>query len=216
MMSHRLIRVAARGSASRLAYGCVLGALATCVCAATPTVAPVTNYRIDPLETRASFEVRFLGLVPIRGEFRNTTGSLNYDRESRQGRIDVFIDATTVETSTAGALASARGPGFFNVEKFPSIDFRSSRFVFEESKLKSVEGMLNMVGLSQPVTLAVTDSHCEASTTREAAHCHADGEMVIRRSDFGMNGWSHSLSDHVRIRVAIVAREAAPAATATP
>ena len=87
------------------------------------------TYRLDPKESMASFEVKFLGLFPIRGEFRRTTGMLIYDAALHQGHIEVFIDTTTLEASTEKAQSSARGPDFFDVEKHPSIDFKSTRFV---------------------------------------------------------------------------------------
>ena len=171
-------------------------------------VADATQYRIDPAETTAGFEVHLLGLFPIRGDFKRTTGMLVYDAQSKQGNIDVFIDSTTVDANTAHARTSVRGPDFFNVEKFPSIDFRSSRFVFESDKLKMVEGMLTLTGVSQPVTLEIMRSHCEAASPMELAVCRADAKLVVQRSAFGMNAWSHMLSDTVTIRVGIVARDA--------
>ena len=77
------------------------------------------TYRIDPRDTTAHFEVRFLGVFPIRGEFRRTTGTLIYDAASRQGSIEVFIDTTTLEASTTGAQESARGPHFSTSTNVP-------------------------------------------------------------------------------------------------
>ena len=180
-------------------------------------LADATQYRIDPTATTAGFEVHLLGLFPIRGDFKHTTGTLFYDPQSKQGNIDVFIDSTTVDASTAYARTSVRGPDFFNVEKFPSIDFRSSRFVFESDKLKIVEGMLTLTGVSQPVSLEIMRSHCEAASPMEVAVCRADAKLVVQRSAFGMTAWAHALSDTVTIRVRIVARDAAlPARETAP
>lgn len=169
--------------------------------------APGTTYRIDSKATTASFDVRFLGVFPIRGEFRRTTGSLVYDTATRQGSIEVYIDATTLEASTPKAQASARGAAFFEVDKYPSIDFRSSRFVFDESRLKSIEGSLTLVGKTQPVILAVTESHCTAASDQEPAYCRAAAVLVVNRSAFGMKAWSHTVGEEVTIRIAITARQ---------
>jgi polyisoprenoid-binding protein YceI len=179
-------------------------------------VAQAANYTIDTGKTAASFEARFLGMLPVHGDFRRTTGVLVYDHETRQGSIEVRIDTTTIEAALPRVKVLARGPEFFNVEKFPSIDFHSSRFVFDNARLKSVEGTLTVLGLAQPVTLIVSDSHCEAASADEVAHCHAAAELVIRRSTFGMNSWANSLSDDVTIRVAIMAHETSAAAAAIP
>ena len=170
--------------------------------------ADATQYRIDPVATTAEFEVHLLGLFPIRGDFKRTTGMLFYDPQSKQGSIDVLIDSNTVDASTAHARTSVRGPDFFNVEKYPSIEFRSSRFVFDSDKLKIIEGMLTLTGTSQPVSLDIMGSRCEAASPMEVAVCRADAKLVVQRSAFGMNAWSQMLSDTVTIRVGIVARDA--------
>jgi len=169
--------------------------------------AGAATYTIDPADTTANFDVRFLGLFPMRGKFLRTTGTLVYDRAARQGSIEVFIDATTLEADPASAQALARGADFFGVEKFPSIDFRSSRFVFDESRLKFIEGSLTLVGNTQPVVLTVTDSRCERAQEKEPASCHAAAELVITRSAFGMNAWAHTVGEEVTIRIAITGRQ---------
>lgn len=173
--------------------------------------ADAATYRIDPRDTTANFEVKFLGLLPIRGEFRRTTGTLIYDVATRQGSIDVFIDATTLEASTPSAQSSARGPQFFEVDKYPSIDFKSSRFVFDEDKLKSVEGNLTMVGKTRPVALIINDSQCVAAVEQEPARCRAVAELRVKRSTFGMTAWSHTVGEEVTIRIVITARQVAEA-----
>jgi len=184
-------------------FACALAAIAGAL--AMPLSA--ASYRIDPRDTTAEFEVRFLGVFPIRGEFRRTTGTLVYDAASRQGYIEVFIDTTTLEASTENARASARGPDFFEVDKYPSIDFKSTRFVFDESKLKAVEGSLTLVGKTRPVTLVVNSSGCTPALELAPAYCRAAAELVVKRSDFGMKAWAHTVGEEVTIRIAITARQ---------
>lgn len=191
----RRMRIADRGR--RLVSAAALAGL---LCAGVATAAPVT-YRIDPIETRASFEVHFLKLFPIRGEFRRTTGTIVHDAATRSGTVEVAIDATSVESANASAQASARGPEFFHVDKYPSIDFRSQALVYEGERLKAIEGTLTLLGVAQPVTLVVTDSQSDSG------QCRASAELIVQRSKFGMKAWSHTLGDQVLIRVEIVARE---------
>lgn len=181
---------------------------------ATGLASHAATYRIEPAETTARFEVHFLGVFPIRGDFRRTTGTLYYDPATRQGNIEVAIDATTLESSTRKAEANARGADFFNVEKFASIDFKSSRFVFEDEKLRAVEGALTLVGMTKPVVLVVNDSKCEPAKERELAYCRADATLTVKRSDFGMKAWSHTVGDEVVIRIAIMAKKAPESAAA--
>ncbi len=184
-----------------------LGTVLFC-CAFACTPVSATVYMIDARETTANFDVRFLGLIPIQGKFLRTTGTLVFDRATRQGSIEVSIDTTTLVASTARAQASARGAGFFDVEKYPAIEFKSSRFIFDESRLTFVEGSLTLVGVTQPVVLTVTDSHCDAAEEIEPARCRAAAELVVKRSSFGMKAWSHTVGEEVTIRINIRARQA--------
>ncbi len=186
---------------------CISGAALLFALALLP--AHAATYRIDPKDTTANFEVSFLGVFPIRGEFRRTTGTLVYDAASRQGSIEVFIDATTLEASTSRAQASARGPDFFEVDKYPSIDFKSSRFVFDDVRLRAVEGSLTLVGKTRPVVLNVIESACVAAVKQEPAYCRASAELMVKRSAFGMKAWSHTVGEEVTIRIVIMARQMA-------
>ena len=164
-------------------------------------------YIIDPRETTANFGVNFLGFFPIHGEFQRTTGTLNYDRATRQGNIEVVIDTTTLVASTTHAQESARGMGFFEVDKYPSIEFKSSRFVFDQNRLAFIEGNLTMVGNTRPVILNVSDSSCDSATGTEPARCHATADVVVKRSTFGMKAWARTVGEDVTIRIAIMARQ---------
>ncbi len=168
------------------------------VVAATPVRA--ANYRVDSNETLASYETRFLGVLPMRGDFRRSSGTLVYDPASRTGSIEIRIEAASMVSSTAKAESTARGRDFFNIERYPFITFRAAKFVFDDDKLRTVEGELTLVGVTRPVTLAIQQAHCEPAV------CRAEGEVVVQRSSFGMKAWSHTVSDEVTIRISLVAR----------
>ena len=164
-----------------------------------PGAAKAANYRIDPKETTAGFEVWMLGLIPVRGNFRHTTGALNFDLANQSGNIEVLIDTSSLEVNSARAAAATRGAEFFNVEKYPRMDFRSSRFIFQDSHLHAIEGMLTLRGSMQPVTLAISRASCKPAV------CRADATLIVKRSKFGMKAWSNSVGDDVTIRIALVA-----------
>jgi polyisoprenoid-binding protein YceI len=165
------------------------------------------TYFIDPNDTTANFEVQFLGVFPLRGNFQRTTGTLSYDRATKQGSIEVLIDTSTLVSNNVRAQSLARGAGFFEVDKYPSIEFRSSRFVFGDSRLQSIEGSLTLVGKTQPVVLTVNDSGCDRETENAPVICHAMAELIVRRSAFGIKAWAHTVSEEVAIQIAITARQ---------
>ena len=164
-----------------------------------------TSYRLDPKETTSSFEVWLLGIIPVRGHFKRTTGDLRFDPASKAGNIEVLIDTTTVVANSPRTSATARGENFFNVEKYPRIEFKSSRFVFQGERLHLIEGMLTLTGNTQPVTLAIQHALCKPASAPAPAVCHAEATLTVKRSAFGMKSWSHSVGDDVTINIAMVA-----------
>jgi polyisoprenoid-binding protein YceI len=175
-------------------------------------LAPVqaANYRIDSSETTASYETRFLGVLPMSGDFRRSSGTLVYDRATRSGSIEIRIDVASMVSSTAKAESTARGRDFFNVERHPVITFRAATFVFDNDKLRTVEGELTLVGVTRPVSLGISEARCEPTV------CRAVGEVVVQRSAFGMKSWSRIVSDDVTIRISLVARAEATETTTPP
>ncbi len=146
-----------------------------------------------------------LGFIPIRGHFKHTTGVLNFDSSSQTGNIEVMVDTTSLTANSARAEVAARGPSFFNVEKYPRMDFKSSRFVFDGNRLHSIEGMLTLTGAAQAVTLVVNHAACKAAVQHEPPVCRAEAALTVKRSAFGMKAWAHSVGDDVTIRIALVA-----------
>ena len=146
-----------------------------------------------------------LGFIPVRGQFKHTTGTLIYDAASQAGNIEVLIDTTSIEANSGRAEAAARGADFFNIDKYPRMDFKSSRFVFEGGRLHAVEGVLTLTGTTQPVTLTVSQAACSQATASEASVCRAEASVTVKRSAFGMKAWSRTVGDDVTIRLAIVA-----------
>ncbi|MBL8520128.1 MAG: YceI family protein [Betaproteobacteria bacterium] len=190
---------------TRSARGLVVAGLLAVACAAA-----AVEYRVDPAETRAGFEVTFLGVIPIRGEFSRVSGTLRFDDGQETGGVDIVIDAT----SLAGGGATARGKDFFHVARYPVIEFHSSRFLFEQGRLKQVEGKLTLTGQRHPVTLDMHAVTCDARMPPQPRRCRADAEVTVKRNRFGMTGWAMSVSDDVTIRIRLAAIEIAPAASA--
>lgn len=186
-----------------------------------PTITSTTSkpplFVLDAAETHSRFEVKFLGIMTVRGKFNRTTGNLYHDpaRHDAASRtsdsIHAEIDATTLDTNVINAHATnemLRGPQFFNVEKFPAITFKSSAFNWDETTLKSIDGSLTLLGVSKPVTLTVEKSGCTSATTQKRARCLAEAFVNVKRADFGMKGWAASVSNDVKLIIELVAYQA--------
>lgn len=177
----------------------------------------VPQFVLDPNETHARFEVKFLGFMTVRGKFNRTTGKLFHDPSRRDpdsralDSIHADIDATTLSTHIINAESTnemLRGPQFFHVDKFPAITFKSSVFNWDGNDLKSIDGSLTLLGTTKPVTLTVDKSGCTPADSRKRARCTAEAFVNIKRGDFGMKAWAASVSNDVKLVVELVAYQA--------
>jgi len=170
------------------------------------------RYVIDQQETRTTYETRYLGFIPVRGVFERMTGVLSYEPGKpigeREAAIHVIIDATSLKPTNfdnESKRSMLRGPQFFDVDRFPTIEFKSSRFRYDAGKLIAIDGEITLLGVARTATLKVSKSSCETALPSRPARCTASTELTVKRFDFGMKSWSATVSDDVTIAVELVA-----------
>jgi polyisoprenoid-binding protein YceI len=188
----------------------LLAVLATA--AAFPAAAEDT-YVLDPAHSRPTFEARHLGYTTQFGSFGAVNGKIRLDRAAKTAAVDVTIDAASVRTFDARLDAIVKGERFFNVEKFPTITFRSTGATFDGDRLTAVDGELTMLGVTKPVTLKLVSFACGEHPFSKKAMCGADAVATLKRSDWGMttNVPTMSPADEVTIRIPVEALKEVPA-----
>lgn len=167
--------------------------------------AHAAEYAIDPTHTYASFEIDHLGFSTQRGLFKQSSGTVEFDPEGKAGRIDITIDAASLDTGFALRDDVLRGEDWFKVKAFPSILFRSQKLVFTDGKLSAVEGMLTLLGEIRPMRLEITRFKCGLNLASRKQGCGADAQGILRRSEFGLNNGLPFIGDEVRLRIQVEA-----------
>ena len=79
-----------------------------------------------------------------------------------------------------------KADGFFDVDKFPSITYKSTSFKFDGDKVASIEGELTIKGITKPVTLTMTHFHCMPHPISKKEVCGANAVTKVKRSDFNL------------------------------
>jgi polyisoprenoid-binding protein YceI len=152
---------------------------------AAPVLAQET-YTIDPVHSQPSWEARHIGYGLQRGSFQKFTGKVALDRAQKTGTVDVVIDATSIRTFDARLDGIVKGERFFNVEKFPTITFKSTKVGFDGDRVVQVDGELTMLGVTQPVSLKMDDFHCGEQAFNKKPMCGGNAVATIKRSDWGI------------------------------
>ena len=178
--------------------GSILTFIFTCLLATTAFAAPET-YTIDNAHSGSNFEIEHLGLTMVPGRFDKTTGKITLDRAAKVGSIEAEIDTSSINTGWAARDKLLKSDDYFNVEKFPTITFRASKFRFKDDTPVAVDGELTMLGVTRPVTLELASFKCIVHPTNKREICGTVARTSIKRSDFGMTRASRSLGEEVRI-----------------
>jgi len=164
-----------------------------------------TEYVIDPTHTYASFEIDHLGFSTQRGQFNRSSGSIEFDPVQQSGRIDIRIDAASLDTGFALRDDVLRGDAWFDTQSFPDILFRSDKLIFRDDTLSAVDGTLVMRGAMRPLRLEVTRFKCGFNLANRKRGCGADAVASLKRSDFGLNNGLPFIGDEVRLRIQVEA-----------
>ena len=164
------------------------------------------TYNIDPVHSQPNFEVQHMGFSIQRGSFMKSTGKVTIDRAAKKGSIEVTIDATSIRTIDPRLDTHVKSPDFFNVEKYPTITFKSTDLVFDGDRVVEVNGELTLLGITKPVVLKVTSEHCGEHPINKRPMCGAEATAMVKRSEWGMKyGLPRAVGDDVRIVIPIEA-----------
>ena len=114
----------------------------------------MATWSIDTGHSAIHFGVRHMMFTKTRGRFSRWNGELRLDpQDLSASSVEVSIDASSIDTGDAQRDAHLRSADFLDVEKFPSLTFRSTRVEeLGEGKLK-VHGDLTIHGVARPVAL---------------------------------------------------------------
>jgi len=126
------------------------------IVSASPALAAET-YTIDKQHSEASFQIRHLGISNVRGRFGDFDGAINIDRaKPESSSVELSIKAASIDTGTPDRDKHLRSADFFDVEKFPTITFKSTKVVPRGGNNYDVTGSLTMHGVSKEITIPVT------------------------------------------------------------
>ena len=149
-------------------------------------LAQTTDWKIDPNHSAAQFTVRHMGISNVSGTFTKISGVASFnEKDITQSQVAASIDTSSVDTRIEMRDKDLRSPNFFDVEKYPTIDFKSKRIVKNGNKLQMI-GDLTMHGTTREVTLDVEGPTPEISDPWGNARRGFSATTSINRRDFNL------------------------------
>src|SRR5580765_6875926 len=124
---------------------------------ALPAAAGTTTYQIDPRHSSAGFGVTHLMISTVRGEFHGVTGTVVVDdSDVSKSTVNVTIDASSLDTREPDRDKHLKSEAFFDVAKYPSITFQSTRVERNNDGSLKITGDLTIRGITKTAVLATT------------------------------------------------------------
>lgn len=183
---------------------------------ASASAAPET-FVFDKSHSKVGFQIRHW-LTKVEGRFKEYSGTIVLDRENpANSKVDVTIQAASIDTDNERRDEDLKSPTFFDVAKFPTITFTSSKVQSRDKDLYEVTGNMTMHGVTKTVSVPVR--HSGFLNLGRVEKAGFEGVFTINRKDFGIT-WNRvadqggaMLGDDVEITLLVEAnRETAPAA----
>ncbi len=184
-----------------------------------PSLALATTWEIDPSHSSAGFSVKHLMVTNVHGQFSNVKGTVKVDdKDITKSTVEATIDATTVNTHDAKRDEHLKSADFFDVTKFPTLTFKSTKVEKAGTGLK-VSGDLTIKGITKPVVLAVEGPTQPIKDPWGNTKVGASATTTVNRKDFNLT-WNKALEgggvlvgDEVKITLELELgkKEAAPA-----
>jgi polyisoprenoid-binding protein YceI len=180
-----------------------LSAAALCLCLAGNAAAE--SYTIDAKHTFPSFEISHIGFSTQRGRFDRSSGTINLDAKALTGAIDVSIEADSIDTGLPELEGKLKEANFFNIATYPTITFKSDKLEFAGDAPVAADGVLTLLGVSQPVRLTIDHFQCGVHPMSKRNVCGANATALIKRSDFGLKALLPAVGDEVKIFIQVEA-----------
>src|SRR2546423_13596457 len=121
---------------------------------ATATPTQTATWQLDPSHSSVEFSVKHLMITTVKGSFTGIEAQLVGDDANPSSSVaTATIDATTITTKNEQRDAHLRSADFFDVAKYPTITFASTRIDGDPLGDFKLSGDLTIHGVTNPVVL---------------------------------------------------------------
>lgn len=152
----------------------------------------VSVWSLDPTHSAVHFKVRHMAIAWVHGDLRVIKGTLQWNEDNMaESCVEVDIDPASVSSGEPKRDAHLRNEDFLDVERYPSMRFRSTKVPRSSSATALVAGELTIHGVSHEVELRVSEI---SPTVKDQGNIRfgASASTKINRKDFGLT-WNSVL-----------------------
>lgn len=112
------------------------------------------TYEIDAVHSEVGFRIRHMMLGRTAGRFNTFSGTVEYDAKNPKAwSTKAVIEAKSIDTANEKRDGHLRSADFFDVEKYPTIEFVSTKVTDWKDGKGKLHGKFTMRGVTKDVVL---------------------------------------------------------------
>lgn len=146
----------------------------------------MATFKLDPIHSEVHFKIKHLMISTVSGifsKFNSTMESALADFSDAKLHFDIDVDS--ISTNNEQRDEHLKSPDFFDVAKYPKINFESTNVRKYNDKSLLLTGNLTMHGVTDPVSFMV-DFHGTMTDSFGQVKSGFDAEGKLNRSKFGL------------------------------
>jgi polyisoprenoid-binding protein YceI len=165
-----------------------------------PSARAADNYALDPMHTAANFKISHLGLSWTYGRFNDVSGAFTLDPDdASKCSFELTIKVKSLDTNNVKRDDHLRSPDFFNEVQYPLITFKSTAVKAVKNGYE-VTGDLTMHDVKKATTFRLLGGR-KAEFPKGVMRTGYSTELMLKRSDFGMDKMKEAIGDEVYIAI---------------
>lgn len=154
--------------------------------------AEVVSYAIDPDHSQVIFKVKHMGISTVTGRFDLMEGSYTFDdKDVSNSSVETTIQTASVNTNKQKRDDHLKSPDFLNVDKYPTITFKSKEVKKGDGDDFTIVGDLTINGVTKQVELDA-EYGGKAVDPMGNERTAFTAETKINRKDYGLT-WNKTL-----------------------
>jgi polyisoprenoid-binding protein YceI len=171
----------------------------------TSPTATKETYTVDATHSAALFQVKHFGISFISGRFTDISGTIGVDRENLDNSsVEVVIRTASVNTDHEERDEHLRNADFFDVEKYPTMSFKSFKVKKIKDNVGEVTGSFTLHGVTKTITTTVTFLG-EFDVPWGQHRAGFETSFTIKRSDYGMDKLVGPAGDTIQVMLFVEA-----------
>ena len=157
---------------------------------------PVT-YKVDADHSGVGFSIRHF-VSNVSGRFRDFDGVVKYDKANpAASSVEFTVKAASIDTANNDRDEHLRSKDFFDVQKFPTLTFTSTKVVAKDANTLDVTGNLTMHGVTKPISMDVVYNKAGKHLSGKYSIDGFTATGKIKRSDFDMKAFIPWIGDEM-------------------